>query len=290
MTAAQVIIYAVQASVFLLVLSLGLKSRPEDVAYLFRHPGVFVRSILAMNVVMLVFVIAAIHIFDLPAPIRIALIALAVSPVPPILPTKQVKAGGSGDYAIGLLFALALSAIVLIPLFTWLIRLAFGINIQIPAPRVATIVMISSLIPLLVGVCVRRLSPAFAVRIAHPLSLVAIALIVVGIVPILFIATPALMTLIGNGVLVSLIVFSLVGLAVGHLLGGPDADDRTVLALATAARHPGMAFAIASVPFPGDKAVMAVVLYHVIIGTIVALPYVKWRTRLHEGAAASPTV
>ena len=290
MTATQVVIYAVQASVFLLVLSLGLKSRTEDVTYLFRHPGVFLRSILAMNVVMLALVIAAINIFDLPAPIRIALIALALSPVPPILPSKQVKAGGSGGYAIGLLFALALSAIVLIPMFTWIIWRAFGINVQIPAARVATIVMVSSLVPLLVGVCVRRFAPALAVRIAHPLSLVAIVLMLVAIVPILFIATPALVTLIGNGVLASLIMFSLVGLVVGHLLGGPDPEDRTVLALATAARHPGMAFAIASVTFPGDKAVMAVVLYHVIIGTIVALPYVKWRTRLHQGAAASPTV
>jgi BASS family bile acid:Na+ symporter len=92
---------------------------------------------------------------------------------------------------------------------------------------------------------------------------------------------------IGNGTLVVLVAFTLLGLAVGHWLGGPDPDERTVLALAAGARHPGIAMAIAGLNFPEQRVeVLAVVLLHVIISGIVATPYVLWRKRSHAGVVA----
>lgn len=44
------------------------------------------------------------------------------------------------------------------------------------------------------------------------------------------------------------------------------------LALATGARHPGVAIAIASVNFPDGRSLLAVVLYHLIFAAIVSVP------------------
>jgi BASS family bile acid:Na+ symporter len=123
--------------------------------------------------------------------------------------------------------------------------------------------------------------PAFAARIAHPVSIFATVLLIAAFLPVLFVVVPAVWHLVGNGVLVCLTAFTLVGLAVGHLLGGPDPDNRTVLGLASGTRHPGIAMAVASINFPEEKAVMAVVVFHLIIGAIVSLPYVRWRKRVH---------
>ena len=49
-----------------------------------------------------------------------ALIALAVSPMPPILPRRQVKVGAGGDYAVGLQVLASLLSIVIAPIFIWL--------------------------------------------------------------------------------------------------------------------------------------------------------------------------
>jgi BASS family bile acid:Na+ symporter len=57
-----------------------------------------------------------------------------------------------------------------------------------------------------------------------------------------------------------------------------------VLALATGTRHPGIAIAISSINFPNQKAVLAVVLFHLVIGTIVSLPYVRWQKRVQAAA------
>jgi predicted Na+-dependent transporter len=288
MSLMQIIGLAINASMFLIVFALGLHSKADDVTYLTRHPRLFFRSILAMNVVMLLFAIGVIMVFDPPAPVQIALVALAVSPVPPVLPGKQFKAGGSPGYTVGLLVGAAIFSIAFVPLVIEGIGRIFAIDMHEPIGKVASVVLISVVIPLVAGIVLRRFAPAFAERIASPISTVATVLLAIAVLPVLVVAAPTFWSLVGNGVLASLIAFTLVGVLVGHLLGGPDPDNRAVLALATGTRHPGIAIAIASINFPNQKAVLSVVLFHLIIGTVVSLPYVRRRNRAHAAAEHAP--
>src|SRR5262249_57834790 len=96
-------IFLVQLSVFLTVCSLGLQASLADAVWLFRHPRLLVRSLLAMNFFMPLFAVVLVMRFELNPAVRIALVLLAVSPVPPILPRVQSKLGGSPHYICGLL-------------------------------------------------------------------------------------------------------------------------------------------------------------------------------------------
>lgn len=91
MTLQQFIPLTINASIFFLVLALGLKTEKGDAVYLLGRPGLLGRSILSMNVVMLVFAVAVALVLPLDPAVKIALVALAVSPVPPILPAKQTR-------------------------------------------------------------------------------------------------------------------------------------------------------------------------------------------------------
>lgn len=285
MTLTQMIGLAIAASMFLVVFALGLHSRFDNLIYLSRHPGLFLRSILAMNVVMLFFAIAVIMLFHPPAPIRIALVALAVSPVPPVLPGMQFRAGGSPEYAIGLLAGAAIVSIIFVPFVIELTGRIFAIDIHEPIGKVASIVLISVVIPLVAGMALRHFAPAFAERTAAPILTLSTVILLISVVPVLAIAAPAFWSLVGNGVVACLIAFTLVGVAVGHFMGGPDPDNRAVLALATGTRHPGIAVVISIINFPDQKAVLSVVLFHLVIGAIVSLTYAKLRTRSHATAA-----
>jgi BASS family bile acid:Na+ symporter len=88
-----------------------------------------------------------------------------------------------------------------------------------------------------------------------------------------------MVSLIGNGTLAAFIGFCLVGLFAGHLLGGPASENRTVLATATAARHPGIAIAVVHANFPGAKLAPAAVLLFLIVNAIVSGIYLAWRKR-----------
>lgn len=284
MTVAELIPLAISVSMALIVFALGMHAKARDIAYLFRRPGLLLRSLIAMNVVMPLFAATIVVLFDLHPAIKIALVALAVSPVPPILPKKQVGAGGTPSDVIALLASAAVLAIVLVPAAVELFGRAFDVAAHVPARRVAPAVLITVIVPLIAGVLVGRYLPALASRIAHPVSRFATVLLVISLLPVLFRVWPTLIEMVGNGTLAVLALFTLVGVTVGHLLGGPDPDNRTVLALATGTRHPGVALAVASTTFPGEHAVLAVVIWHLVVGAVVSLPYVRWRRRRHAEA------
>jgi BASS family bile acid:Na+ symporter len=105
---------------------------------------------------------------------------------------------------------------------------------------------------------------------------VATILLVVSALPILFKMWGPMTSLIGDGTLLAMIAFVLVGLIAGHILGGPSQEDRSVLALACASRHPAIALVIASQTFPNEKLVAPAVLLYLLVSTIVAVPYLKW--------------
>lgn len=277
MTLAQIIPLLINISIVLIVFALGLKTERGDALYLLSRPLLLLRSIVSMNVIMVGVAVAMAAALDLPFTVELALVALAISPVPPILPGKQRKAGGSASYAISLLAVASFAAIALAPIAVDLTSAIFGRTATLPTAAVTKVVLVSVIAPLLAGIAIRFLLPDIGARFAGSVSTTGTVLLVIAVLPVLISATAAIWPMIGNGVLLALIAFSLIGLAVGHLLGGRLPENRTVLALATSTRHPGIAMAIVTLNFPDEKATLAIVLYHLVIGAIVSLPYVKWR-------------
>src|SRR5262245_53380949 len=150
-----------QLSIALIVFGIALHSTMRDIADLFQKPGLFLRSMLAMFVVMPLFAIALAKLFNFDHALEVALVSLAISPVPPILPNKVIKAGGTVSYILGLLVFASLVSIVLVPLAVHLVGLAFGRDLSVPASVVAKVVTVSVLAPLVAGVIVKHLAPAF---------------------------------------------------------------------------------------------------------------------------------
>ncbi len=268
---------ALVISLIVTVFALGLSTKLDDVTFLLRRPGLLIRSILAMNVIMLGFAVALSRLFDLDPAIKIAVVALALSPVPPLLPGKQIRTGGTASYAVGLLVAAAVISIALVPVSLELLEYAFPFELHIGPERVAAGVGLSIFGPLAAGLVVARFTPGLAERAAPFLSRVASLLLIAALIPFLVMLWPDFAGLFGQGVVLCLVLFTAIGLTVGHVLGGPVPADRTVLALATGTRHPGIAAAIASINFPDQGAVLALIIYHLLISGIVALPYLRWR-------------
>ena len=279
MTAQALILLALKASIVLSVIAIGLASRIDDTLFLLRRPRLLLRSVLAINVVMPLFAAAMAWAFDLPVAVEVALVALAVSPVPPLLPKKQIKAHGEPSYAIGLLVGVALVAVLFVPVAVELLGLVFQLPIHMSPWPVASLVFATVLAPLLAGVVVRRLAPDLAARVARPIGLIANAVLALCFLAVLATAWSSIASLFGTGAFWAVAGFVAVGLLVGHLLGGPDPNDRTVLALAAATRHPGVAMAITSANFPGYKDVLPAFLLYLVFGAALAIPYVIWRKR-----------
>jgi BASS family bile acid:Na+ symporter len=240
-----------------------------------------------MNLLMPLFAVALVVIFPLNPAVEIALVALAISPIPPVLPKKMMKAGGTESYAIGLLVAVGLLAIIFVPLVMEILRPVFHVPLQMTVGSVALLVLKTVLLPLGLGIAAHRFWPAPAERLAKPISRIGSVGLLLAVVPILFTAEPQILSLIGSGTVVSLAAFVAFGLAVGHWLGGPQPENRTALAYATASRHPGIALALAHANFPRQKLAMAAVLLYLLINTIVSVAYHFWTKHHHHPAVVS---
>jgi bile acid:Na+ symporter, BASS family len=277
---------ALKASIFLNVFAIGLRASLYEATYLFRRPGQLVRGLLAMNVLMPMFAVALVLILDLNPAVQIALVALSVSPIPPVLPKKMMKAGSTEPYSIGLLVAVGLLAIFLVPVEMKILQRVFELPLQMTMASIAVIILKTVLLPLALGIVVHRFGPARAERLAKPISQVgSVGLLVCG-GSILITVAPGILALVDGGAIAAIAAFVLAGFAVGHWLGGPEAENRTALAFATASRHPGIAIAMAHANFPKQKLAMAGVLLYLVINTIVTMLYNAW-TRRRASTVAS---
>jgi bile acid:Na+ symporter, BASS family len=290
MSSHALILIAIKASLALMVLGVGLQSTLRDTGVLVRHPGLFARSFVAMSVLMPLLALTVAASFTLTPAVSLALIALTLSPVPPFLPGKAERAGGDGSYVVSLFATASLLAIVVVPLSLWLLGSVLDASLRMQPLVIAKLVGTSVLLPLFVGIGVRAIAPRVAQRLAKPIALVSTIALVAAVLPVVIASWPAMRTLIGNGTLAAIVGLALIGLAIGHLLGGPAEDDRTVLALATATRHPAVAVAILSTNYPGEPPLTAAVLLALIVGAVASAPYIAWRKRAASRPVPGPHI
>ena len=261
-----------KASIFLTVFALGLRATFADATFLFRRPRLLIRGFFSMSVIMPLVALFLILTFQLNPAVKIALAALSVSPVPPIFPKKALKAGGKESYTIGLLVATVVLAIVAVPIAMETFEKVTGVPLSMSALSVATVVFKTVLAPLLGGILLRAVASSFADRVTKPIGTVALVLMILGVLPVLFVSMRTVLSLVGDGTLLSLAAFALLGYFVGYSFGGPNPEDRSVLAMATASRHPALALAIAHANFPEQKlAAPAVLLYLIVSGVVTGV-------------------
>jgi len=273
MTLKTLILFVLKASILLNVFAIGLKASVHDATYMFRRPRKLAKALLAMNILMPLFAVAFVLAFHLKHAVEVALVALAVSPVPPILPRKLRKAGATESDTIGLLVAVGIMAIVFVPAAMEILERVFHVPLRMTFASVAALVFITIILPLALGIAVHTLAPVAADRLVNPIAKIASIALLLSAVVILFSGAPAIWELTGNGTLVAIAAFVLVGLLIGHFVGGPKPENRTGLALATASRHPGIAIALAVANFPEEKLAISAVLLYLLVNILVSIPY-----------------
>jgi bile acid:Na+ symporter, BASS family len=266
-----------------LVFSIGASSSFSDLLYLWRRPGLLLRSLLGMYVLVPLVAVILVAVVPLGAIAKATLLVLAVSGGAPLLPRKLGRLG-SDAYVFSLVVTSSLLAIVLVPAWLNLLGRHFGIAGNVTSLRAAKVIGMAFLLPLALGLLTRVIAPAVCARFApRLLSVLTGALLVLALVLIAS-RFPLMLQLhwIDVAALVGLL---LAALAIGHALGGPIAGDRTALAIACATRHVGLAVLVA-VTMPGPFAVMLVATY-LLTTAAVTIPYLVWRRRCAAKAGAA---
>lgn len=280
MDPASILKAAIVGSIVLIVLAIGLSAPPGSIRAGFRDPGAIARAMLAMFVALPAVTLLVTWLLPVDPPARIALLALAVSPMPPILPMKEQKLGGGIDYALAIQVAASVTALVAAPLLILIAASVFGREAGFDAMGVARTIFITIIAPLTTGIAIAAVAPALAARLARPARLAGMAMLLVGLLIVIWKAWPGIIAAASSVTLLAVVLMTLAGLAIGHALGGPEQGSRHALAVATASRHPGVAIGLAAAAdLAPRQPIVAVVLLYLLAGVLLAARYARWAQR-----------
>ena len=162
------IVLFLKVSISLIVFGLGLNATLADALSVLRRPRELGRAFLSMNVLMPALALAMALNFNFHPAVKIVLVALSVAPVPPMLPRTALREGGRKDYTIGLLVAMAVLSIVVIPVTMEIFQPLAGVRLREPVSSVSWLVLKSILLPLSAGIALRSLAPGLTKRLVEP--------------------------------------------------------------------------------------------------------------------------
>ncbi|MEZ5832620.1 MAG: hypothetical protein R3D05_15710 [Dongiaceae bacterium] len=267
------LVLLVKICVGALILSIGVGSTFDDVLYLWRRPRLLLRALLAMYVLVPAATVLLVAVWPLDPAVKAAFLVLAVSAGAPLLPRKLEKFG-SGQFIFSIVVTTSLLAIIVVPLWISLLAWHFEVSTEISPLTVAAMIAKAFLLPLVVGMILGRLLPELARRFADRATALAGIALMLASVALLIMHWRILLEVHLSG-MTALVALMLIALAIGHTLGGPEAQNRPALAIACATRHIGIAVIVATT-FPGPRTVVILAAY-LIASTAVSIPYLKWR-------------
>lgn len=279
----ELLLTGLKTAVGLMIFAIGLSARLADLGLILRRPGLVLRSLVAMYVLVPLAAVVLVKLLPIPITAKIALLVLAVSAGAPLLP-RRLATFGSRGYVFGLVVASSLASIVLVPLTIGVLTRTFAAQIEIAPWTAALVIGKSFLAPLALGMAVGAVLRRHSERLAHGLTAVAGLLLVVCAVLLLVHDFGLLLEARWSG-FGALVLLMVIALGIGQAMGGPDPDDRTALAVACATRHLGIAVLVAT-SFPGPRVVLLISAY-IVISVAVSVPYLAWRKRRSQRLAAA---
>ena len=268
-----ILLAILKIAVSVLVFAIGSRSTLADLTFLWRHPALMLRSFFVMYVLVPLAVLGLIYVMPVSAMTKAALLVLAVSAGAPLLPRK-LDMGSSSSYVFSLVVTSSLLAIVLVPFAVTLLNQQFGTHEDISTTTVAWVLAKAFLLPLLAGMLAQWLLPELCERYSDKLMSIAGVLLAVAALILLAIHWQVFAQIHWRDLAVLLLAMIL-AVVLGHVFGGPNPDNRTVLAVACATRHIGIAVLVAGA-FPNTNT-LAVVLAYSLASAAVSIPYLVWR-------------
>jgi BASS family bile acid:Na+ symporter len=231
-----------------------------------------------------------VRMFNLPHYVEVGIVLMAISPGAPVTLRRSIGAGGHRSFAPALQIAVAALAIISMPLTIAVLDEYYGGNASIEPRHLARQVLLAQLLPLGIGMLMRRFAPSVSARLAPKLTRVAGILLGVLVALALVDFWPVVAR---SGAHVALVIALITfgALAVGHVLGGPDPATRTATAIASGMRNPGLALLVAALN-NAPPLVNATVLAYLVVSALTVLAYIAWRRRSAPPAseAAAPAV
>ena len=265
------------ATLFVLMFDLGIAIVPLEFRWVMQRPALVARALFSVLIAVPALVWIVARAFGVSRAAEIGMMLMAIAPGAPVALRRSLDAGGHRAFAPALQIMLALTAIGSMPLWIAGLDEFYAGDASIDPRHLARQVFFAQLLPLGLGIAARRLAPVYSLRLEPALrKLGSILLMLLLLLALLDVYQPV----IGAGLRVgtAIVVGTLLALAAGHALGGPEPTTRTATAISSAARNAGLALLVATLN-NAAPAIVAAVLAYFVLSAFTVIPYAIWRAR-----------
>jgi BASS family bile acid:Na+ symporter len=214
-------------------------------------------------------------------------ILVSCPPAPLMLMTAPKKGGASAAFMATMHLSLAALAFLTVPAVLYVLSLQLGFKADVDLGAMAMVLTKTILGPLGLGLAVHTFAPSFAEKRGPLFGKIGSIILLLALVILVLAIFPAMIKMDAWSYFVFAVV-SAVALAIGHLVGPDDPQEKTALAVECGVRHPALALAIGGANFTPQKA-LPVLVPCVITFIVVATIYLTWRGKTLAGGKPGKT-
>lgn len=205
-------------------------------------------------------------LLPLDEPLRIGLILLATAAGAPFLPKLAEAAKGNMAFSVGLMVLLMVVTVVYLPIVLPLLLQGVAVNPW----DIAQSLIVLMLIPLAIGLLINARYDDLAAKIQPTFGQASnIALLVLTVLG-LVLNFSEMIGLVGSWGILAGVVFILIALAAGYLLGGAQSSIKSVMGLGTGQRNISAALVVAGQNFGID--VITYLMVIAVVGLVILMP------------------
>lgn len=261
-----------------IMIHVGMAIEPGEFRWIRAHFGMLLKGLFSVLVAVPALALTVVRNLELVRAVEIGIVLMSISPGAPVALRRAIEAGGRRAYATSLQIALAIFAVLSMPLWIAVLDRLYDGTAAIDPRELFRQVFMAQLLPLGIGILLRHSAPRLSAWLLPRLGPLASALLLLMTLLALMTAWRSVIDA-GPHVALAIVVTSLLALACGHLLGGPEPSTRTATAIASAARNPGLALLVVALN-GASPTIVATVLAYLVISAFTILPYVFWRRAL----------
>ena len=248
------------------MLAMGAGLTIPQIAEPLRNARLVVLALLANFVLMPLGAIALAKVLRLDEPFAIGLLILGCAAGAPFLPKLAELAKGNLAFAVGAMVLLMVGTVAYLPIVLPLLLPGITVN----AWEIARSLLLLMLLPLAIGLALKARYGELAARVKPVLDWISNVSLILLVCLITAANIDKVLQVFGTRAILAGLLFIVLGLGTGWLLGGSGAGTKRVMALGTGQRNIAAALVVAS-SFSDPKVVVMVIVV-AIVGLIVLMP------------------
>lgn len=258
--------------------SFGLRLSLKQIIDSLRNARLVIMALLANFVIVPLTALLVSSLFGLQEDLRIGLILISTVAGAPLVPKLAEIARGNLPLAVALVAMLLVAAVIYLPLV--LPRVLPGV--QVDGLAIFSSLSLQILLPLVLGLIVDYISKAEADALLPVLGQISNASLALMLALMLGGNLGNVISLLGTGAIISIVLLIAVAMAAGYLLGGPVDANRRTLSMATGQRNLAAALVVGTGNFADRPNVLILLAAAGLVAMIMVLPVAGWFGRSAE--------